>query len=354
MNVKSIPPKRSNHQNSPEIIELMHELENATLAKDREKEIYIFLLLAKAYIGIHEFASASLMAETSLELAQKIEHKEFELSSLEMLGLLYTKSTRDTTKIVKGVDYLRQAVSLVREMGDEKRMALALGNLAMTYSEHGKIEEAIALLEEALIIDRKYGLQRGESTRLGNLGSLYRDMHQFEVAIKYQNEALAIDREIGARDGELIRVGNLGLIYMDLHQPETALSYFEQAVQIAKEIGQRRREGKYLGEMGHAYFELNQKERARTLFQEALKISEDIQDIQNIAICAAFLVDLYQKEDLHKAANYMDIVVSNEKLLGSSDIENKERYAQHLHNLANQQTKPSLSQKIIKLFKNNS
>jgi tetratricopeptide (TPR) repeat protein len=113
-----------------------------------------------------------------------------------------------------------------------------MGNLAATYSDLGRHEEALKLQEEVLQLRRE---KLGEShpdtlTSMGNLAATYSDLGRYDKALKLEEDALWLRREkLGeSHPDSLLSMNNLGRDLQDLGRTDEALAIWRQALLLAQ------------------------------------------------------------------------------------------------------------------------
>jgi predicted ATPase/DNA-binding SARP family transcriptional activator len=128
-------------------------------------------------------------------------------------------------------------LELFRQLGDERRTALALNQLGIARSNLGDIDGGIACHEENAAISRRLGDQLRLSAALNNLGYclLRRGMHDRATALF--EEGLSVSRAVGHRTAESVMLGNLGLAALLERRPARALEFFRSGLLIDRELG---------------------------------------------------------------------------------------------------------------------
>jgi tetratricopeptide (TPR) repeat protein len=131
---------------------------------------------------------------------------------------------------------LQTALDAARRLEDKQAEGIHLGNLGLAYAALGDARKAIEFYEQALTIAREIGDRRGEGNALGNLGIAYYSLGDARKAIEFYEQALTIAREIGDRRGEGNALANLGLAYKNLGEKEKARKVWQAALIIYRAI----------------------------------------------------------------------------------------------------------------------
>jgi predicted ATPase/DNA-binding SARP family transcriptional activator len=127
------------------------------------------------------------------------------------------------------------SLGLFRELGDQRRTALALNQLGIALSNLGDIDGGIVCHEENAEISRRLGDGERLSAALNNLGYCLLRRARHDRARALFEEGLVVSREIGNRTGESVMLGNLGLTALLEGRPTEALDVFRSALLIDRE-----------------------------------------------------------------------------------------------------------------------
>jgi predicted ATPase/DNA-binding SARP family transcriptional activator len=128
------------------------------------------------------------------------------------------------------------SLELFRQLGDERRTALALNQLGIALSNLGDLDGGIACHEENAAISRRLGDGIRLSAALNNQGYCLLRQGQRERATARFEKGLAVCRQIGHRTGESVMLGNLGLAALLEHRQADALGFFRRALVIDREL----------------------------------------------------------------------------------------------------------------------
>jgi tetratricopeptide (TPR) repeat protein len=126
-----------------------------------------------------------------------------------------------------------QSLAIRRALGDQRGIAMALGNLGNTVSELGDRGRARALQEESLAIRRALGDKRGVALSLADLGSVCRRQGDRAEAQALYRESLATGRPLGDR---LCIAAALEGLAATLDEPLRASCLWGHAQRLREEI----------------------------------------------------------------------------------------------------------------------
>jgi len=134
--------------------------------------------------------------------------------------------------------HLEESITIAREIGDRRSIALALQPLGMVHHGLGEFELARTHMEEALAMAREFGNRREIAAALIGLAQQHRFDGNLSLAEPLYREALDVGREL--QDREVICVALLNLAMVSIgNAPQGVEAMLLEALGIAEEIGSR-------------------------------------------------------------------------------------------------------------------
>ncbi len=171
-----------------------------------------------------------------------------------------------------------ECLSLWREVGDQRGVALALASLGGVAGDQGLAETARALHEESLALRRASADRRGVAQSLNNLGMLAFARGDYHGAAALQEESLALHREL--RD-----TGGVASALLMLGQTAGRQGDLQQATRLCSEsLDLFRGVGNLLGiamaqrATGQVLLDAGQGARAEELLQASLESARHLND----------------------------------------------------------------------------
>jgi len=224
---------------------------------------------------------------TGLASARVLGDPQGEIWMLNNLGMVY-----GVQQMEESIACFEQAIVLSRANGDEVREARAANNLANTYLELGRFEQARQAAERALDVDRHSGDRWGEGIALDILGCAFHKLGRLEEAVGHLRQALDIFRELDSRAPAADALSDLGETYLSLGQVADAVGCLSQSLAMHRDVGDRHFHAVALQRLGGAQRQAGQLRQARELFAEALEMYEALGATANAAEVRAELVAL--------------------------------------------------------------
>lgn len=188
----------------------------------------------------------------------------------EMIGFF-----RDTSQYQKSLDYSRQVLTLMKELGYEGTLPYATTslNVANALRAAGLHKESLAFYESIFPIYETYLEPDDErvASLYNNLSLLYQEMGDFEHAVACLNQAL----NIVSKKDDIIKVAithsNLGASLLQLGRTEEAIEHLQKALQIFNQSEEKDfHYNAAVAAMGQAYVAMGRLKEARECYLEAL------------------------------------------------------------------------------------
>ncbi len=177
-----------------------------------------------------------------------------------------------------------EALSISRELGVQRGVAAALGNLAMVSYYQGDYAVALARHKESLAIWRELGDQPGIARTLMALGNVVYSQGGELAAESLYEQSLAIERELGDQRAIAIVLNNLGMVAAYHRKDYSAARLLhEEALVIRRELGDRWGIAGSLTNLGTVAYEQGDYPSSRALLTESLAMRRDLADGLDIA-----------------------------------------------------------------------
>ncbi|MCC5606270.1 tetratricopeptide repeat protein [Nostoc sp. CHAB 5834] len=97
-------------------------------------------------------------------------------------------------------------------------------------------QQAIQILQQALTIARELKDQKHEATALLALGFNYDALGEKQKALDYFNQALPLYRAVGDRSGDALILGNIGVLFQSTNRSTEAITNLQKSLQISLEM----------------------------------------------------------------------------------------------------------------------
>ncbi|MEH1916047.1 CHAT domain-containing protein [Nostoc sp.] len=215
-----------------------------------------------------EHQKAIQIFQQALTITRELKDQKREAIALVGLGRNYD----DLGEKQKALDFYNQALPLWRAVGDRSGEARTLNNIGLVYDALGEKQKALDFYNQALPILRAVGARSGEAVTLNNIGAVYSVLGEKQKALDFYNQALLLKRAGGDRAGEATTLNNIGIVYDDLGEKQKALDFYNQALPILRAVGNRSVEAVTLSNIGAVYDALGEKQKALDFYNQALPL----------------------------------------------------------------------------------
>jgi len=171
----------------------------------------------------------------------------------------------------------RRNSSLRSDIGEQKRLALALSSLGQLALRRGWVAEAERRLQQSLSIARETQDRDGEAAALFFLGRVTLGQERLGEAEQYFQESLSVTRAKQDQQGEGTILFLLGQILRLQGHYLAAADLFEEALALLRSVDDKSNYADGAVQFGRLLIEeLHQRERGCALFAEAIQIRHDL------------------------------------------------------------------------------
>lgn len=303
--------------------------------------------------------------EKALEFARKINAKNFEAKTSNLVGVIY----RGRGYYDRSLSYFIHAMSIAEECRDSVEIGYSENNIGATYRLKGYNSLALTHVLNGLKIFERLNNKKGIAFCDITIGYIYLRQNNLPKAFEYFDKCYKIRREIKDLGGEAIALtaiatlyfqlgnfeasldkwrqlekqyiasndkgglistwGNIGSILIEKQNYNQALKYNQRALALAEQIGTLEGEVTARRNIGLSYAYLGMFKEAKREIEKALASAVKFDDKFLMFSCYKALSKSYEIEgDLKSAlhysqifANLKDSVLTQENLSGVNELE---------------------------------
>jgi len=220
---------RENHQ---AVDYLQKVLENARRAGNRLDEANALANLSTVWKD-NSKPQAIRWSDEAAERFRELGYRHWQAQALLQSGLLRVRTADSET----GIEQIKTAHMLYRDMGDGNGEARAVGTLGQAYRSVDRNEKAIEAFEVQLQVARRIGDRHREINALGDKGETLAKMGNYELAIVILKEARQVARLSGNDEQEFNTLCDIGKAYTAIGKTNEAITIFQEQVDIGKRMG---------------------------------------------------------------------------------------------------------------------
>ncbi|XP_054156899.1 G-protein-signaling modulator 2-like [Oppia nitens] len=279
------------------------------------------------------FDDAIIFCKRHLEISRELADKVGEGRALYNLGNVFHTKGKTMAKagnedpgefpddvkqcLEQAVDYYKQNLDLMTQLGDKSAQGRACGNLGNTHYLLGNFAQAVAYHEERLNIAKEFGDKAAERRAQCNLGNAHIFLGQFETAVYNYKQTLELAEQLKDRVVEAQACYSLGNTYTLLRDYNSAIEYHLRHLKIAQELRDRIGEGRAYWSLGNAMTAVGDHQEALNYAQKHLEISREIGDITGQTTAQMSISDLrklLEKDMANKTIIQSDIIGRHKRL----------------------------------------
>ncbi|GAB4579315.1 MAG: adenylate/guanylate cyclase domain-containing protein [Anaerolineales bacterium] len=235
--------------------------------------------IANLFMKTGEYELAKEKLGESLSEARSRADEAIEAEALQCLGYLaWAKGNLHLTRA-----YYEEALPILQRLGDKRRTAVLISNIASTSANLGDMDTAHTLYGEALELQREIGHKYGMADTLIKQGYAAFFMGNYGTAQILVEGGLALNREIGSKSGiafAYVILGELSFANLDYQK---ARMFFEESLAIARAIDNKWQIVAQLHNLGIVAYHEQEYARARACYEEGLQLCEELKQISQTA-----------------------------------------------------------------------
>ena len=202
---------------------------------------------AAAAERVNAFAEAQSLLERALELWDRVPDPERLAGATRVELLERAASAADSAgDPVRQEAFLRRALDLVEDSGDELRNVRLLHALANALWHLNRQDETFQVLERALALLEGDEQSAERASLLGSMAKKRMLQARFGAAERYAREALTVARPLGNREAEARALNALGVAMSGQGDLEGGIASLRESLAIAREHGLSGEEGSAL------------------------------------------------------------------------------------------------------------
>ena len=236
-----------------------------------------------------------------LSIGEKNNLKKVLANAVNNIGVIYVLKG----KVVKGLSFFEQSLTLKEELKDQVGVAEALNNIGIFYYGQGDISLAIEYYERSLMVMEKLNDQRGMATSFEGIGIVHKEQGDLNLALSYFDKALAIHLKMENKRGIAQMYNNIGVVHKINGDFDKGLLNYENSLKLRKEIQDKRGMAETLTNMGHLHQEHKNLDEANLLYLKAFELRTELNDQRGLVFSYNDIGEIYLKQGNLKAAQLM-------------------------------------------------
>lgn len=275
------PIERADH------LHAARKLDEALADPEREREATV------AAVEAAEQAFANRKAEELYLRLAELETGEQQVRALRRAGVIAGQGSR----LQEGARHLQRALQGARQLGNDRAIGAAAGNLASLKMYLGEVERAEELYREAIDRLRNAGDETGQALELANLATVHILKGKTEPALELLERALEIQRRVGDGKNQAVTLGNLAMLLQRLQRHDESERLLHEALALHRKSGNLRQEGAVLGQLAALELRRSARAEAERFARKAVRLLRNAGDRRREADAMAELARVFEAGD---------------------------------------------------------
>ena len=234
-------------------------------------------LLAAARLAFNQsdYEQGEALAQEGLTLFRELGDRRGIALTLNRLGVAaWRRGDFRSARIL-----LEEDLTLFRELGDQDRVAWSLFMHGLLNNKQGEYTRASSRFEESLALFRELGNKRGIAASLTQLaGTLFVSQGNQDMVYPLLEQGLLLDREVSDKEGMAVASLLLGWVALKQGEKATARSRVEESLMLYREMEHREGMAEALCVLGKVESARGDHTLARTLYEDSLAMAQEIGD----------------------------------------------------------------------------
>jgi predicted ATPase/DNA-binding CsgD family transcriptional regulator len=193
--------------------------------------------------------------------------------------------------LVPAEAYLTEGLTIWRQMGDKRGMAISLNTLGLVAKAQGSLVRAGTQLSKALALAREMNDAPRVATVLNNLAALAIDQGDYATAQPYLRESLSIKRGLGDAAGIANSLHNLGDAALHQGAYEQAAAALREGLIFSRQVGVGHVSAQSLHSLALVGLRSGDHGAANGHLRESLSLFQQLGDRSGIALCLEGLAE---------------------------------------------------------------
>lgn len=342
------------YKNKYDTLKMQQFLQKSKILNYSQGEAFANIMLGNQYRNKSLFDKSILYLNNALDIAEKNNLIEFEVVSLNMLGVV----DRRQDNIKSALDYHQKALALAEKQTKQteslkKSIAVSHNSMGNIYLSLKQYDLALNEFNKSLSIEKEVQNKLGLAINYHNIGAIYEANDELDRALNNYIISLQYNEEIDSDIGRVICNNSIGGIYLKQRKPEEALKIIKPTIELAvKNQDQFYIASSYIN-LGWAQNQLELLQEAEQNLEKGLNVATAYNFKSSIAEANFQLSDLNQKKgNIAKALEqYKTAVALNENITNEKNTQyvNRLRFQYEAEKKNNQIQSLAIENEMVKL-----
>jgi two-component system NtrC family sensor kinase len=259
--------------------------------------------------------SAFVFLDRQLEYCRDVKYTRGEAEALKIYG----NALQNKGDFKASIRYYDEALSLAKNLPDEKLVPGILNNIGLVYYNLGDYAEALNNFYEAIKGAEKVSNLNVKAAALNNIASIYFEQEKLEEAKEKYKEMLAIYTELGNQGRMILAYNNLGDVELKQNKPLEALGNLKKGHASALALKSPEFIEMTSRTLADIYVALDSLDKAESFYRQSITMAKENGYGVPYSHSLIGLADLfYKKGDRKEALNYALEGLNQAKTMGQT------------------------------------
>ncbi len=246
---------------------------------DKYNEGYALISKGRNEWKLDDYPKAILSIESALSIFKQLNDQKGLAACFVELGMIYINQG----KYAVAVEVLHQAYEIGKKENDNEILASSLKRLGIVYWYLNQLDNSLKYYKEAIKLAEETKRFNEMASLYNNISNVYYKKQDFPKAQYNLEKAYKLYKKQKDKDGMAIALSNMGEVQVLLKQYNGALNTLFQSLKINKELGAKFSLIHNYTNIGLAYNNLMQLEKAETYYKQALSLADEIKAFLQLA-----------------------------------------------------------------------
>jgi len=282
---------------------LESKIAEARKAKNRFQLTTLLIKQGEVHGSAGDFAAALMAYREAYQLASERRNIDDQIFTAAQLANTYDQMG----KLNEALQWYKTAQSTALKSGETSNLPNIHVNLGNLYLKIGSFSQSLQHYQQALEIKRKNRDDPGLANVLLNLSIYYLKTGNYEKTLDYQLQALELRRKIGDKSLIAATLSSISITYRHLENFPKAFEYNQKALQLAKELDNPAKIASYYNNLGVLYYSSGDLPRAQEAYLKSYELKKNSRAYQSVLSPLHNLADISIKLNrLSEAKLYLD------------------------------------------------
>lgn len=256
--------------------------------KLKERVLHCQRMVGICHYANHDYEAALTWFERSLPGYRKLHDWSGESRALQNIALTF----RQLGRYEDALETLRRSEGIVRDLKDDTYLMTILTSIGSSCSMLGRHKEALQAYSECLTIAERVDDEGMRARITGNIADVYLGIGDTETAVDWSKRSLELHRRNNDAMGIGLTLSNLGRVYQHMGDLDAALAVMSEALVVMTSMHDDHARARIMVFLATILLEKRRIAQAQTMAEEALDVFVHTNDYEREVRCRMALAEV--------------------------------------------------------------